>query len=87
LKNIKENFQVKKEGEFEIGDRKTVKEKDRNLKRQETRWLLPSEGWSKANFESASKGNPSPSRSGKIIRNNFREGVAAFSLPLGFQSN
>lgn len=29
MKNIKENLQVMKEGEVDIGDRKTVQEKDR----------------------------------------------------------
>lgn len=33
LKNIKENLQVKEEGEAKIGDRKKVKVKDKDLKR------------------------------------------------------
>ena len=57
------------------------------LKRQEAKWLLPPEGWHKANFDGASKGNLGSSGSGGIIRNEFREGVATFSLPLGFQTN
>ena len=35
----------------------------------------------------ASKGNPSPLESGVVIRNEFGEGVAVFSLLLGFQTN
>lgn len=78
---------MKKEGETDIGDRKKVKVKDRDLKRQDAKWILPPEGWSKANFDDASMGNPSPSRSGGIIRNSFGEGVAAFASPLGTQTN
>ena len=33
LKNIKENLQLKEEGEADIGDRKKVKVKDKDLKR------------------------------------------------------
>ncbi len=85
-KNIKENLQVLKEEEEEEGDRKIAKEKDRNLKRQDASWLLPPDGWSKANFDGASKGNPGPSGCGGIIRNSYGEGIAAFASPLGIQT-
>ena len=49
--------------------------------------LLPPEGWHKENFDGASKRNPRPSGCGGIIGNNYRGGVADFSLPLGFQTN
>ena len=76
-----------KEEKEEKGDRKLAKEKDRNLKRQDASWLLPPDGWSKANFDGASKGNPGPSGCGGVIRNSFGEGIAAFASPLGFQTN
>ena len=63
------------------------KEKDQMLKRQEVKWLLPPEGWHKANFDGASKGNIGPSGCGGIIRNEFGEGVTNFSLLLGTQTN
>ena len=86
-KNIKENIQMLKEGEEEKGDRKTAKENNRNLRRQDARWLLPPDGWSKANFDGASKGNPGPSGCGGVIRNSFGEGIATFASPLGTQTN
>ena len=45
------------------------------------------EGWHKENFDGASKGNPRPLGCGGVIRNNFGEGMAAFSLHLGIQTN
>ena len=51
------------------------------------KWQLPPKGWHKENFDGASKGNPGPLGCGRVIRNNFGGGVAAFSLPLGFQTN
>ena len=42
--NIKENFSVRKGGDFEIGGRKKEKVIDRSRKRQEAKWLLPPEG-------------------------------------------
>ena len=56
-------------------------------KRQEAKWLLPPDGWHKANFDGASKGNPGSSGSGGVIRNENGDGIVAFSLPLGFQTN
>ena len=85
--NIKENFSVRKGGDFEIEGRKKEKVKDRSRKRQEAKWLLPPEGWHKANFDGASKGNPGSSGSGGVIRNDYGDCIAAFSLPLGFQTN
>lgn len=70
-----------------MGGRKMEKEKERLLKRQEAKWLFPLEGWHKANFDRASKGNPSYLGCGGIIRNEFGDEVAAFSLLLGFQTN
>ena len=49
--------------------------------------MLPLESWFKDNFDGASKGNPGPSRCGGIIRNTYGEGIMAFYLPLGTQSN
>ena len=77
--NIKENYQVRRGGDIEVGGNKKEKEKDRMFKTQEARWLLPPEGWHKANFDRASKGNPGSLGSGGIIRNEFGEGIATFS--------
>ena len=44
-------------------------------------------GWHKANFDGASKGNPGSSGSGGVIRDENGDGIAAFSLPLGLQTN
>lgn len=76
-----------KEVEEDIGDRKIAIEKDRNLKRQDARWLLPPEGWLKSNLDGSSKGNPSPSGCRGIIRNSFGEGIAYFASSLGTQTN
>ena len=49
--------------------------------------MLPPESCCKANFDGASKGNLGPSGCNGIIRNSYGEGIMAFSLPLGTQSN
>lgn len=87
VRNIKENLLMLKEGEDEKGKRKPRKEKDRNPRRQDARWLFPPEEWSKANFDGASKGNPGPSGCGGVIRNSSGEGIATFASPLGTQTN
>ena len=78
---------MRKGGDIEIGGRKREKVIEGKTKRQETCWNLPPEGWFKANFDGASKGNLEISGYGGIIRNSYGEGIAAFSLPLGIQTN
>lgn len=85
--NIKENIFVRKGGAFETRGRKKEKVKDKMRKRQEAKWHLPPEGWHKANFDRASKGNPGSSGSGGVIRNENGDSIAAFTLSLGFQTN
>ena len=87
MKNIKENLQVMNEGEVDIGDRKTVKEKDSNLKRQDARWVLPPDGWSKANFDGASKGNPGKARFGGIFRNHEGQPLLLYFGSIGWDTN
>ena len=85
--NIKEKNSMRKDEDFEKGGRKKEKVKNGLRKRQEAKWLFPPEGWHKANFDRASKGNPGPSGGGGVIRNDNGNCIAAFSLPLGFQTN
>jgi ribonuclease HI len=83
-KLLKENYQVSK------GDdtaKEEVNRKQTNSKRQEASWLLPPEGWFKANFDGASKGNPGPSGCGGVIQNFYGECQVAFSMPIGTQTN
>lgn len=78
---------MRKDEDIEKDDNIRKKDKDSRIKRQEARWLLPPEGWHKANFDGASKGNPGPSGCGGVIRNCNRDGLVAFSMPLDIQTN
>lgn len=78
---------MRKGGSIKEGGRRIEKVKESMARRQETKWLYPLEGWHKANFDGASKGNPGSLGCGDIIRNEFGAGIAAFSLPLVFQTN
>lgn len=69
------------------GGHKEKKEKEIRQKRQEAIWKSPLDGWHKANFDGAAKGNPTPVGCGGIIRNCFGVEVATVSHPLGKQTN
>ena len=56
-------------------------------KREGCCWSLPPKGWFKANFDGATKGNPRKAGVGGIIRNEHGKGIAAFSTPIGSQTN
>lgn len=54
--------------------------------RENSIWLSPPNGWIKANFDGASKGNPGKASCGGVIRDYNCNIIRAQDIPLGITS-
>lgn len=50
-------------------------------------WSFPPNGWVKANFDGAAKGNPGAAGYGGVIRESFGNFLGTMATPLGSQTN
>lgn len=65
----------------------TSRNNDTQKIRKECHQSLPPEGWHKANFDGAEKGNLSAVGSGGVIKNSHGYGIVTIYSPLGHQTN
>ncbi|GLJ54074.1 hypothetical protein SUGI_1157640 [Cryptomeria japonica] len=61
--------------------------KSKNSERSLVKWSLPPAGWKKMNFDGASRGNPSVSGFGAVIRDEVGNLIGALSGPIGVATN
>lgn len=73
------NFNLEKLGQ-------NSKENKDNLRENDV-WLSPPNGWIKANFDGASKGNPGKARCGGVLRDYNCNIIRARDIPLGITTS
>lgn len=50
-------------------------------------WSFPMDGWAKANFDGAAKGNPGKARCGGVLKDSIGNFMGVVATPLGVQTN